>query len=114
MNQHDPSDIAGHEKSQRERQKRQRSDAYMEDDDMKWLMGSRQGRRIMHRVLDRAGIFRTSFTGNSETFFREGERNVGLILFNQIMVACPESFTQMMKDQKERRSSTDNRNAGTN
>lgn len=35
-------------------------------------------------MLGITGIFRSSFTGNSETFFREGERNVGLKLLTEV------------------------------
>jgi hypothetical protein len=79
-------------------------------DDIKWLMGSRRGRRIVWRLLERTGVFRSSFTGNSETFFREGMRNVGLMLMAQINEACPEQYTQMVQEQRENA----NRNAGDN
>lgn len=36
--------------------------------DIKQLMDSVQGRRFVWRLLDRTGVFRTSFTGNSTTF----------------------------------------------
>ena len=41
--------------------------------DIAWLLSDRRGRRFMWRVFSNAGIFRTSFTGNSETFFNEGK-----------------------------------------
>ena len=43
-------------------------------EDMRWLMGDPRGRRLMWSWLADAGVYRTSFTGNSETFFREGQR----------------------------------------
>lgn len=105
MKSHDPFDIVGHEQTEREREKQQRTAAYLAAEDMKWLMGSRRGRRIAWRILDRTGIYRSSFTGNSETYFREGMRNVGLMLMAQIHEVCPESYTLMMKEQNERNSS---------
>jgi hypothetical protein len=104
--QHDPFDIVGQEQNKRDREKQLRTENYLANEDMKWLMGSKRGRRIAWRILERTGIYRSSFTGNSETFFREGMRNVGLVLMAQIHEACPESYTLMMKEQYDRSNST--------
>lgn len=72
-----------------------------EVEDIKWLMAHKQGRRFVHRVLDKAGIYRTSFTGNSETFFREGMRNIGLFVLDEVMVSAPEQFALMLKEQSK-------------
>ena len=55
---------------------------------------------VGQRLLERTGVFRSSFTGNSETFFLEGQRNVGLMLMAQIHDACPEKYTAMLEEQK--------------
>jgi hypothetical protein len=70
-----------------------------EVDDLKWLMAHKQGRRFVTRLLEKAGIYRTSFTGNSETFFREGMRNVGLFVLSEVMEITPEQFALMLKEQ---------------
>lgn len=49
-------------------------------------------------LLEKCGIFRTSFTGNSETFFKEGARNVGLIVQADVMKHAPETYITMMKE----------------
>ena len=61
----------------------------------------------MWRLLERTGVFRTSFTGNSETFFREGQRNVGLMLMAQIHEVCPDQYALMLKEQNDVRKHTD-------
>jgi hypothetical protein len=99
---HDPFDLAGQENDKREREKKLRTDAYLAAEDMKWLMGSKRGRRIAWRILERTGMYRSSFTGNSETYFREGMRNVGLMLMAQIHEVAPESYSLMMKEQNDR------------
>lgn len=112
MQPHDPFDLVGNDEQKAKREKAQRLDAYLSDEDMKWFMGAKRGRRIAYRILDRSGVFRSSFTGNSETFFREGMRNVGLILLNQIHEVVPESYVLMMKERNDRSSSSDS--TGTN
>lgn len=49
-------------------------------------------------LLAKCGVYKTSFTGNSETFFREGSRNIGLQLQADIMKYTPEAFITMMKE----------------
>lgn len=71
------------------------------ENDLKWLMAHKPGRRIMARLLEITGVYRTSFTGNSETFFREGERNVGLKFLNDLLTATPEAYVQLLKESKE-------------
>ena len=107
MNHFDPIDLRGQERAKEQSDERQRLAIEQEKDDFKWLMGSKRGRRIVWRLLERTGVFRTSFTGNSETFFREGQRNVGLMLMAQIHEVCPDQYALMLKEQQNVRSNTD-------
>jgi len=71
-------------------------------EDMRWLMGHAQGRRVVWRMLEQAGIYRDSFTGNSTTFYNEGRRAMGLFVLEQVMAACPEKFAVMMNEQNRK------------
>jgi hypothetical protein len=66
--------------------------------DIKWLMAHKQGRRFVHRLLARAGIYRSSFTNSSETYFREGERNVGLFVINEVSEASHDNYLTMLQE----------------
>ncbi len=68
---------------------------------LRTVMATNQGRRYVWWLLDQCGVFRTSFTGNSTTFFNEGQRNVGLILMGDINAACPEQYLVMINEAKE-------------
>lgn len=68
-------------------------------EDWKWLMKAPQGRRIVHRLLSISGVNRTTFTGNSETFFREGKRAVGLELQSEIIKHAPNGYAEMIREQ---------------
>lgn len=64
--------------------------------DVQFVMNSREGRRFIWRLLERAGVFRTSFTGNAnQTAFNEGQRNQGLVTFNEVMTVCPDLYLKM-------------------
>lgn len=72
-----------------------------EINDWKWLMSTARGRRLVWRLLERTGIYRSSMTGNSFTFFREGERNVGLFIQATLVEHCPEDYAKMLTEQKD-------------
>lgn len=70
----------------------------IEANDIKWLMASPQGRRIARRWLAAAGIHRTSFTGNSETFFREGKRALGLEIEAELVMHAQQDYLVMLTE----------------
>lgn len=90
---------------QRERQANSRKRANdTERSDIKWLMKRKQGRRIMMRYLNAAGVFQTSFSDNALTMaFNEGNRNAGLRWLNVIHTHCPEQYTQMLQEHADER-----------
>lgn len=96
----DPTDTKAHDREAESDALMQSVARRTEIDDLKWLMAHKQGRRFVTRLLDKAGIYRTSFTGNSETFFREGMRNVGLFVLSEVMEITPEQFAMMLKEQQ--------------
>lgn len=83
---------------------RKRKDEQVRDrelHDMRSVMDTVEGRRFVWRLLDRAGVFRTSFTGNSTTFFNEGMRNMGLIVLADVQEACAHQYLVMMNEYKK-------------
>ena len=58
-------------------------------------LSSAQGRQTLWYVLQMCGVYKLSFTGSSETFFREGRRSVGLQLLKLIQKEKPEAYRQM-------------------
>ena len=66
--------------------------------DIRKIVAMPEGRRFYFFILKEAGVFRSSFTGNSTTFFNEGARNIGLILVRDLMEAKPDALNQMMRE----------------
>lgn len=62
------------------------------------LMAIPAFRRFVWVLLESTHIFSTSFTGNSETFFKEGERNVGLKVFLRLQESDPDAYALMVKE----------------
>ena len=69
-------------------------------DDMRGVMSSLEGRRFMWRWLSECGVFKSSFTGNSQTFFLEGQRNIGLMMLTDINESDPTSYVTMLTEAK--------------
>lgn len=73
-----------------------------EIEDIKWLMSSSRGRRIVNRLLHNAGVFRLSFHTNAlQMSFNEGNRNAGLMLLATITEHCPKRFAEMLEEGKQ-------------
>jgi hypothetical protein len=97
---YDPLDLRSQDRSKAERELRERLARENEEADLKWLMGNKRGRRVIWRLLDQAGVFRSSFNTNAMTMsFAEGHRNYGLRILGMIHTQCPELYPTMMKEQ---------------
>lgn len=73
-----------------------------EVEDLKWLAGHPQGRRIAWRLLEQAGVFRSTFNTNAMTMaMSEGRRTLGLFLLDELMEVAPEVLTRMMQEHRE-------------
>lgn len=105
----DPLDTLAHEQAEADLQEKLAFTKRVEQDDYKWLMSDKRGRRIFSRLLDTTGVYRSSFTGNSETFFREGARNVGLQLMAKVQEYCPEKYDLMVTEQRKNDHGTNQR-----
>lgn len=70
--------------------------------DMKAILSTPEGRRVWTWFAEQAGLNRSSFTGNSETFFREGGRNLGLIVLASLREACLDLVHLAEREAKEK------------
>lgn len=108
MSTYDPLDVRGQERARADKDLRDKLARETEEQDLKWLMGSKRGRRIIWRQLDRAGVFRLSFNTNAmQMAFAEGNRNEGLRTLALIHTHCPELYPVMVKEQSNDRSNAD-------
>lgn len=96
----DPMDLYPDEqKARTDASVRRTLDRESEGADIKWLMGSRRGRRIVWRLLEQAGVFKLSFNTNSmQMAFNEGNRNYGNRTLGLIHAHCPELYPVMVKE----------------
>ncbi len=111
MSDHDPFDLDKQEQREDFRRVASRLLAETEDSDFVWLMSGPRGRRIVRRLLDRAGIYRTSFHPNAmEMSKQEGSKQMGYWLLAQIDRLCSAEYVQMMQEHKDARRASNRSN----
>lgn len=99
---HDPHDERARIAAESRDAEAKRLQRDREVDDFKWLMGHRQGRRVMWRLLSMTGVFRNPhIPGTEDVLFRCGEQNIGQQLMGEIHTICPEHYTTMTREQQE-------------
>jgi hypothetical protein len=72
--------------------------AQRQESDLRKVLNLPEGRRVLWRLLSEAGVFRSSFTGDNQTFFNEGKRSLGLLFMAEILAAQSESLTVMQRE----------------
>lgn len=100
MSNNDPTDLEAQRLRDEQIAASEQLVASQEAEDLKWLMADKRGRRIVWGLLESTHVYQTSMTGNSHTFFLEGERNIGLKLLSKLHAICPERYAEMVKEQK--------------
>jgi len=67
--------------------------------DLKKVLSFAEGRRLVWRLMDEAGVFRTAFSpSNNQAFFNLGYQNMGLMLWSDLNTVAPERYPQMQRE----------------
>lgn len=108
MSEYDPTDVISQEEARDSQERERKLSKDTEESDFKWLMGSKRGRRIVWRLLEKAGVFRSVFNTSAMAMsFAEGNRNYGLHTMGLIHSLCPELFPVMVKENANVRNDDD-------
>jgi hypothetical protein len=93
------SNVAGSRQAQRELDRHRKDKEAQTLRDLRWVMSTAQGRRFMFDLIDqRCLVFSPSYTGNSETYLREGRRIVGIEVMREVQKECAAEYVQMMSE----------------
>lgn len=64
-----------------------------QDNDLRAVMRLTEGRRFVLRIVEEiSGVMSETFTGNSETFHREGRRSVGVAVMGHALRVAPDDW----------------------
>lgn len=95
----DPTDLDSQEQAQAAKARRAQIAAKAEEEDLKWIMANKRGRRIVWGILANAGVFQLSFSTNAMTMaFNEGRRSEGLRMLALLQVHCPDQYQEMTRE----------------
>lgn len=84
-----------------EASQRYKSTRDQELEDLKEILSTPAGIRLFKRMFEHGKIFCSTYTGNSNSFFNEGMRNLALIFFNDICLASPNVIPKLMLREEE-------------
>lgn len=102
MSEYDPTDVHAQEAARESQDRERKLSRDTEESDIRWLLKSKRGRRIVWRVLEQCGVFRMSFNTNAmQMSFNEGNRNSGNRLLDIVTKTAPEEFVLMLKESRE-------------
>lgn len=82
----------------RERRKEARRKLKDQDKDFASVMGTEAGRRVMWRLLEITGLYKSSYALDASIHFNEGQRNIGLQLLADMNRVCPEKYLEMIQE----------------
>lgn len=76
-------------------------------DDVAALLGLPEGRRFFGWLMDVCGANKQSYTGNSETYFNEGKRNVWLRLLSFLVEVDEDAEFKIVKEYRKEKAEHD-------
>lgn len=92
---------ANDEKEVKNKEIERKSERDQELEDIRILLKYPSGVRFFKRIMIEGKVFTTTFTGNSQTFFNEGQRNLALKFLGDVVEAAPEKFTDILMEDKK-------------
>lgn len=69
--------------------------------DIKTVLGSRNGRRLLWRLIGKCGVYDVGWEASAKIHFKAGERNIGLFLMSEIIEADSELYLKMQRENIE-------------
>ena len=96
---------AGDEVQVKARKRKVKTNAMDRANDLLWIMGHPQGRRVMWELWADAGVGQMSFDALNPymTAFKEGSRNVGQKLLCEVQALCPDLYLRAMSEANEKK-----------
>lgn len=99
---YEPLDIRSQERSREEQKRLQELELDNAAADLKWLMGSRRGRRLMWWILEQSPPRRDPIDTNAIVMARRtGEQRLGIQIEAIALLECPELYLQMIKEHND-------------
>lgn len=73
----------------------------MEVDDLRVVLSTEEGMRVIQRIMDSCHVRKSTFTGNSQGHFLEGKRAVGNEILDIVIDHMPEKVHEVLTKPKQ-------------
>lgn len=94
------ANVAGSPRAQRTRRELEKEREEIRRRDLVEILSTPAGRRFLYDLVDRRClVYSASYTGNSDTYYREGRRSVGIELITEVQARHPELWTKVLEEQ---------------
>jgi len=71
--------------------------------DLEAVLRIPHGRRVLLRIFERCGVYRSAFSVEDVTDFRLGEQNIGLWLISQLELVGPTEYPRLLLEAAQRK-----------
>ena len=102
-----PRPNASNPRHQRFLERRQKRDRDRELSDLRHVLSTDQGRRVLWRLLEHCSVFRTIWDPSSRIHHNAGRQDVGHFVMAELEEADEEAIYRMMREAKLRQRSED-------
>lgn len=92
---------AASEHQQNEAKKKLIISRQTELNDLRTILSSKEGRRILWRFLSHAGVFNSIWDNSARIHYNAGKQDFGHFIQSEIVEADQEAYFLMMKEAKE-------------
>lgn len=82
--------------------RRARSRRVQELVDLRAVLALPEGRRLLWRLLQHAGVFRSVWESSAKIHYNAGRQDFGHFIMVDVMEAQPEAYLQMQQESRER------------
>lgn len=91
----------GPEALQEAREKEEWIERKQELDDVREILSQPAGVRFFRRLIAAGRVFGTTFTGNANGYFFEGQRNLALVFLRDLFEAAPAKVPEILTPKNE-------------
>lgn len=72
-----------------------------EGEDLRKVLSTLEGRRVMWRLMSHCGVFETVWENSARIHYNAGRQDVGHYIMQEIIKAEPKAFAQMMAEKQK-------------
>lgn len=77
-------------------------------DDVRDILAMPAGVRLFRRILAKGRVFGTTYTGNANGYFLEGQRNLALVFLRDVFDAAPAKVPEILTPEDENQGDEEN------